>query len=37
MELAEWWREAWMKGKAVEMESELQLKLSERQMWPVTL
>jgi hypothetical protein len=37
MELAEWWRGARMKGKAVEMESELQLKLSERQMWPVTL
>jgi hypothetical protein len=37
MELAEWWREAWMKGKTVGLESEIHLMLSERQRWPVSL
>ncbi|KAH9570956.1 hypothetical protein CY35_02G068100 [Sphagnum magellanicum] len=37
VELAEWWREAWMKGKTVGLESEIHLMLSERQRWPVSL
>jgi hypothetical protein len=37
VELTEWWRGAWIKGKTVDLESDIQLKLCERQKWPVTL